>query len=223
MPYTAPTPSTVAPGDTFPATAYNIIAGDIADHETRIKTGVESYTTAQKTALTGVTTGTVIYDSTLGLVQLWNGTAWVEPNKPPAVQIVRTSFLTSFSSGSVITWQAADWDTDSMYSAGSPTLITIKTAGLYSVSFNARFDASATLTEFTGTLKVNGTNRWAVMSALNASGGNISMTNVFNLAVNDTLSIMAQFSGGSNYSIAGGGATSTDRSRFSATYIGRTT
>lgn len=77
MPYTAPTPSTVAPGDTFPSTAYNIIAGDIADHETRIKTGVESYTTAQKTVLTGVTTGTVVYDSTLGVLQVWNGTTWV--------------------------------------------------------------------------------------------------------------------------------------------------
>lgn len=77
MPYTAPTPSTVAPGDTFPATAYNIIAGDIADHETRIKTGVESYTTAQKAALTGVTAGTVVYDSTLGIPQIYNGSAWI--------------------------------------------------------------------------------------------------------------------------------------------------
>lgn len=77
MPYTAPTPSTVAPGDTFPATAYNIIAGDLADHESRIKTGVESYTTAQKTALTGVTTGTMIYDSTIGAFQSWAGGSWV--------------------------------------------------------------------------------------------------------------------------------------------------
>jgi len=75
--YTTPTPSTVSAGDTFPASAYNIISADLQDHETRIKTGVESYTTAQKTALTSVATGTVIYDSTLGVMQMWNGSAWV--------------------------------------------------------------------------------------------------------------------------------------------------
>lgn len=77
MPYTTPTPSTVSAGDTFPASAYNIISADLQDHESRIKTGVESYTTAQKNALVGVTAGTTIYDSTLGLLQVWNGSAWV--------------------------------------------------------------------------------------------------------------------------------------------------
>lgn len=77
MTYTTPTPSTVSAGDTFPASAYNIISNNLQDHETRIKTGVESYTTTQKTALTGVTTGTMIYDSTLAMLQVWNGTGWI--------------------------------------------------------------------------------------------------------------------------------------------------
>tara|TARA_R110000868_G_scaffold178123_2_gene417618 strand:- start:250 stop:999 length:750 start_codon:yes stop_codon:yes gene_type:complete len=92
MTYTTPTPSTVSAGDTFPASAYNIISNNLQDHETRIVTntsniatntsniltGVPSYTTTQKNALSGVSTGTMVYDSTLKAVQVWSGTAWVE-------------------------------------------------------------------------------------------------------------------------------------------------
>jgi len=111
VPYLAPTPSTVAPGDTFPATAYNIIAGDIADHESRIKTGVESYTTAQKTALTGVTTGTMIYDSTIGAFQSWTGASWVTIQATMvaptisvsgAAPVANTSGLVSFTTATSI-------------------------------------------------------------------------------------------------------------------------
>lgn len=103
MPYTAPTPSTVAPGDTYPATAYNIIAGDIADHESRIKTGVESYTTAQKTALTGVSTGTVIYDSILGVFQSYNGSAWVNmQGTPPSLTTAQKTALGTPTTGTMV-------------------------------------------------------------------------------------------------------------------------
>lgn len=36
MTYTVPTPSSVNAGDTFPASAYNIISADLQDHESRI-------------------------------------------------------------------------------------------------------------------------------------------------------------------------------------------
>lgn len=132
MPYTAPTPSTVAPGDTFPATAYNIIAADLADHESRIKTGVESYTTAQKTALTGVATGTVIYDSTLGLMQVWNGSAWYAASGfiPINTTVVNSQtsvnvdnvFPTTFSAHRVV---ITDWN----LAAGSSSTFSFRTAG----------------------------------------------------------------------------------------------
>ena len=38
MTYTIPTPSTVSAGDTFPASAYNIISNNLQDHEARIVT-----------------------------------------------------------------------------------------------------------------------------------------------------------------------------------------
>lgn len=99
MPYTTPTPSTVSAGDTFPASAYNIISADLQDHETRIKTGVESYTTAQKNALVGVTTGTMVYDSTLGLLQMWNGSSWTSPI--PYTQ--RVGYVTNTTTAQTIT------------------------------------------------------------------------------------------------------------------------
>jgi hypothetical protein len=49
-----------------------IVAGDISS----TYPGHQVLTTTQKNALTGVVTGTMVYDSTLNLVQLWNGTIW---------------------------------------------------------------------------------------------------------------------------------------------------
>jgi len=95
MTYTTPTPSTVSAGDTFPASAYNIISADLQDHESRIKTGVESYTTAQKTALTGVATGTVVYDSTLARFETYNGTAWILTTVPPSLTTTQKTALSS--------------------------------------------------------------------------------------------------------------------------------
>lgn len=38
---------------------------------------VPSFTTAQKTTLTGVAAGTIVYDSTAGQVQAYQGGSWV--------------------------------------------------------------------------------------------------------------------------------------------------
>jgi len=78
MAYVAPTVRSV--GDAVTAADYNIMANDVLDHETRIKTGVEAYTTTQKNALTGVVAGTTVWDSTLASLQVYNGSAWVQRN-----------------------------------------------------------------------------------------------------------------------------------------------
>jgi hypothetical protein len=94
VPYTTPNPSTVSAGDTFPASAYNIISADIQDHESRIKTGVESYTSSAKAALAGVATGTVVYDSTLGVFQSYTGSAWVNlQGTPPLLTTAQKTAL----------------------------------------------------------------------------------------------------------------------------------
>ena len=60
----------------------------IRDNLTAIGPGHQVLTTSQKNALVGVVTGTMVYDSTLGLLQFWNGSAWV-----PATGLV---FLSSW-------------------------------------------------------------------------------------------------------------------------------
>jgi len=146
MTYTTPTPSTVSAGDTFPASAYNIISADIQDHESRIKTGVESYTTAQKTALTGVSTGTVVYDSTLAQLQVWNGTAWktaAQSTVVPMCQMVVTPSL-SIANGTDQTVTSASFSIDTDTMGGTANRITITTAGVYAVSYSLIYSVSAT-------------------------------------------------------------------------------
>jgi hypothetical protein len=103
-------------------------------------------TTTQKNALTGVTTGTMVYDSTLGLLQAWNGSSWVAPQavqSAPTASAVRTS-STSITSNAAITYQSAGWDTNGIWSAASPTRLTAQIAGLYYVYFQVRFSTTAT-------------------------------------------------------------------------------
>lgn len=73
--YVAPTARNV--GYSVTAADQNIVANDIVDHESRILRGVESYTTVAKNLLLSVSTGTVVYDSTLGYFQVYNGSAWI--------------------------------------------------------------------------------------------------------------------------------------------------
>lgn len=125
MPYTTPTPSTVSAGDTFPASAYNIISADLQDHESRIKTGVESYTTAQKNALTGVATGTMVYDSTLGVFQSYTGSAWVNAQgSPPILTTAQKTALGTPATGTMVydstlgllqMWNGSSWTSSIPY------------------------------------------------------------------------------------------------------------
>ena len=100
-------PSTVIVGDAVAAAGHNVIVNDIIDHETRIKTGVESYTTVQKTALGTPATGTTVYDSTLAALQVYDGSAWVQRNlylgNTTAIKSIRTgsTAATTDSSGVV--------------------------------------------------------------------------------------------------------------------------
>lgn len=191
MTYTTPTPSTVSAGDTFPASAYNIISNDIQDHESRIKTGIESYTTTQKNALTGVATGTTIYDSTLGLVQMWNGTIWTVPttNRVGVKAYITSNQLHNQN----VSWDATEWDTDpagSMWSSGAPTDLLVRTSGLYSFVFYGRWiGTSVTGTPAIGcNLNVNGNSKIRSTFAATATlNGDWAFSGLINLAATNVV------------------------------------
>ena len=55
----------------------------IRDNSNYLKTGTDQghriLTTAQRDALTGVATGTMIYNSTIGVLEVWDGSVWSTP------------------------------------------------------------------------------------------------------------------------------------------------
>ncbi len=109
---------------------------EIRDSVNALTPGHQVLTTTQKNALTGVTDGTMVYDSTLSRVDVWNGTAWVPISflSGARVRVVRTSDSASSSPASPVTWQTATYDPLGMWSAATPTVVTVPFSGIYSVS-----------------------------------------------------------------------------------------
>lgn len=54
-----------------------------------------------------------------------------------------SAFESAGTSGGIVTWAAPFYDTDSFWSAGSPTLVKIPLPGLYYISFQSTMFASA--------------------------------------------------------------------------------
>lgn len=65
---------------------------EIRDPINALTPGHQILTTTQRDALTSVATGTMIYNSTINVLQMWNGSAWVA---------VGTNVLASGSSGTI--------------------------------------------------------------------------------------------------------------------------
>ena len=139
---------------------------------------------------------------------------------PPACQVRRTTNLTSYSSGTDITWESEAFDTDDMYSTG--TSITIQTAGIYLVTFTGGYSAGATLTRvFAGIIK-SGTSIAEQESLGAATGGGFSFAVITNCAAAATLTARVSFTGGSAYVIAGNASETSTQTRLTAKWIGRT-
>lgn len=74
------TPKTWADGNLVTAADLNEQLRDNSDYlKTAADQGYRILTTAQRDALTGLLTGTMIYNSTIGVQQVWNGTEWTTP------------------------------------------------------------------------------------------------------------------------------------------------
>lgn len=231
--YTTPTPSTVANGEQFQASSYNIISADIQDHESRLAAiapmGHQVLTTAQKTALIGVATGTMVYDSTIGVLQTWNGSAWVsivERTSPPMCSFTSDSSQTYASGANVlVNATTLEIDTDNMSGGLSPATININTAGVYRVSFAVGFGAAgasvgyrAACLRINGSGNANGTSPYGKMYTV-VGGTTYSQTlaqsAILNFSAGTYLNLVASQGSGSLAYTSNGG------NHFEVTYIGR--
>lgn len=195
---------------------------EIRDPINALTPGHEVVTTAEKNAMTGVTTGTMVYDSTLGLLQIWNGSAWVAAgivSSSPTCEVNRQTGITVPGSGSYITWSTASWDNDAMWNASAPTAITIKTAGLYLCYSHIQLSGN---TMPTGTALNIFAGSTFIANRLTLQGGinQVSMTGVVSLAVNDLVRATLAYASGSA-SITGSTTPSSNQSRMGVVYIGR--
>ena len=183
--------------------------------------------------------GQAIYETDTKKEYTYNGSAWVQTNStsttsgvtgvsnlivPPACQIVRTTNQTGYTNNSDITFQSAPYDTDGMFSAGSPTKITINTAGLYIISLFGSLNATATLSLITPIAFLNNTYNinYSVCPVFNSPYAYWGMSFVYAFSAGDYVTHRLSISGGSNYSIVGASPTQDVQTRMSVTWLGRT-
>ena len=139
---------------------------------------------------------------------------------PPAVRVVRTTAFTP-TSGVNITWSSAGYDTDSMFAAGSPTILTVNTSGLYVATFSGYLSAATSLVNPVAFIVVNGTSQ--VGQYLPQIGANaiFSVSAVLDLTATNTVSATCTFGGTGPFSLSG---TTTDyqQTRLSLTWLNKT-
>jgi len=74
---------------------------------------------------------------------------------PPMCLVYRSTDLTGYTHNTAITWDAEGHDTDGMWSSG--TDVTIQTSGVYLLHFKANVSGSATITQASPGIAINGT------------------------------------------------------------------
>ena len=204
-------------------------AASVADQGHRI------LTTAERDALTGVTTGTTIYNSTLGQIQSWNGSAWIEVGNlsttsgvptvsnqiVPPFSRVRNSANLAIPTAAVtpITFDADVYDTDDMHSTSLNTnRLTINTPGIYLITGHISFAGNATGSRDVA-IRYAGTTYLAYVNVPASSNGNIfSISTAYAFVATDWIELVVYQNSGGNLNVLSGSAYSPE---FSATWLGR--
>ena len=143
---------------------------------------------------------------------------------PASCQLVRTTNLTSYTASSDITWSSAAWDTDSMFSAGSPTQITVNTTGLFVITGMIQMSATATVTTANVDILKNAALVSRMILPINSTstGGYANPSYVASCVAGDIFTFRIGITGGSAYIITGNATETNNQSRISMTWIGRT-
>jgi hypothetical protein len=139
---------------------------------------------------------------------------------PPMVKVYRSSNQTSYTSQASISWQAEEYDTDAMWTSG--TDVTIKTAGIYLISFYAFASGAATITSVFAGVRKNGTYLGQQNFApYTTTATSCTYSNTHKLAVSDVITADVQFLGGSAYVVSGAATDANAQSRLIITWIGK--
>jgi hypothetical protein len=125
-----------------------------------------SGTTAQRPVLAAADVGTLFFDSSLGYMLTWSGTAWLDGNGNPAGNNPGVAFAVTASTALALATTAAivQWTTVDLASAGGNVThaagrFTVAAEGLYEVAYQVTGAASAaTASEIQAELTVGAAN-----------------------------------------------------------------
>jgi hypothetical protein len=177
--------------------------------------------------------------NTIGLVSagdpltetIWNEQATNVNNYrvPPACEVRLTSTVNPYTVGTAIAWNDAAYDTegpsDPMWASGAnASRITIRTAGLYTVSFKGSMTITSGSTFLTVApqISVNGTNLiQSYQKPIVSGAGLFQVSAILNLAASDYLQFNVENEGGATFSLSGNATNGRGVCRAQAVWIGQ--
>ena len=140
---------------------------------------------------------------------------------PPNVRAYRATDQTSYTSAASITWTAEAYDTDGMFAASS-TNITVQTSGLYLITFQGLWTATATVAEYEPIVSVAGNSTLRVFDkAPSTTAARFNISGVVALTASQVVTASISFAGGSAYVIKGGTDPRSDTTSLSLAWLGQ--
>ena len=140
---------------------------------------------------------------------------------PASVRAYRATDATGYASGTSITWTAEAFDTDGMFTASS-TDITIQTTGLYLITFQGFWTATATVAEYETIVTVAGNSTLRRYDkAPSTTAGRFNISGVVSLNAAQVVTASISFVGGSAYVIKGGTDPRSDTTSLTLTWLGQ--
>lgn len=143
---------------------------------------------------------------------------------PPMCIVRRTTNQTGYTSDAAITWESVQptSDTDTMWSAGDATKVSITTPGLYVVTFTGRLNATATMTLCNPNIVLNGAFVASATGGVQSgTTGIFAIATTLLLANGDYLQASVGISGGSAYIVQGNTNVANNQTRLAVTWQGQ--
>lgn len=140
---------------------------------------------------------------------------------PASVRAYRATDLSGYTSAASISWSAEGFDTDGMFTAPG-TNVTVGTTGLYMITFQGLWNATATVTSFEPIVSLGGNSILrAFYSSPSTTAGRFNLSGVVSLTAADVITASLSFVGGSAYIVKGGTDPRADTTSLTLTWLGQ--